>query len=195
VGGMDISGKPVADICQQVGYLPQDPNTLLFADTVLDELLITLRNHHLNPAVEGLSPQALLEPLGLTNMAERYPRDLSTGERQRVALGAVLVTRPGAILLDEPTRGLDYAAKQTLLGLIRTWRDEGMTILLVTHDVELAAQAADRVILLEKGLIVADGSPVEVLSGSVVFAPQIARIFPGKGWLRLDDVIGEAYGG
>ena len=112
-----------------------------------------------------------------------------------MALGAVLVTRPGAILLDEPTRGLDYAAKQTLLGLIRTWRDEGMTILLVTHDVELAAQAADRVILLEKGLIVADGSPVEVLSGSVVFAPQIARIFPGKGWLRLDDVIGEAYGG
>jgi energy-coupling factor transporter ATP-binding protein EcfA2 len=194
VGGMDIDGRPVADICQQVGYLPQDPNALLFADTVLEELLITLRNHHLDPGVDGLSPQALLEQLGLAGMAERYPRDLSTGERQRVALGAVLVTRPGAILLDEPTRGLDYAAKHTLLDLMHSWRDVGMAILLVTHDVELAAQAADRVILLENGQVAADGSPVEVLSDSVIFAPQVARIFPGKGWLTVHDVLGGAYG-
>ncbi len=195
VDGIDIANRPVAEICQQVGYLPQDPNALLFADTVQEELLVTLRNHHLDTGAYSPSLLDLLGQLGLAEMAGRYPRDLSTGERQRVALGAVLVTRPGALLLDEPTRGLDYTAKRTLLNLLRNWRHEGMAILLVTHDVELAAQAADRLILLENGLLAAQGSPDEVLSGSPIFAPQVARIFPGRGWITVRDVLGAAYGG
>jgi energy-coupling factor transporter ATP-binding protein EcfA2 len=132
----------------------------------------------------------LLKRLGLEDKADHYPRDLSTGERQRVALGAILVTRPGALLLDEPTRGLDYAAKQTLLRLLRGWRTEGMAILMVTHDVELAVQAADRVILMNNGLISADGKPWDVLSQSPAFAPQVLKLFPDQGWLTLEDVIG-----
>ena len=100
-----------------------------------------------------------------------------------------MVTRPGALLLDEPTRGLDYGAKKILLDILHTWRDEGMAILLVTHDVELAAQAADRVVLLENGLIIADGDPHKVLSNSPAFAPQVARIFPGTGWINIHDVM------
>ncbi len=193
VAGKDITGKPVAEIAQQVGYLPQDPNALLFADTVMDELLVTLRNHHLDPTQRDLQPGILLERLGLADKRDCYPRDLSAGERQRVALGAILVTHPGGLLLDEPTRGLDYAAKQTLLNLLRAWRNQQMAILLVTHDVELAAQAADRVILLEHGAIIADGTPQEVLINSSTFTPQVARIFPGKGWLTVDDVMGELH--
>jgi ABC-type multidrug transport system ATPase subunit len=191
VGGKDIAGRPVADICQQVGYLPQDPNALLFADTVMDELLITLRNHHLNISEINLRPRLLLDRLGLGDKSDCYPRDLSTGERQRVALGAVLVTHPGALLLDEPTRGLDYGAKQTLLKLLHAWRDEGMAILMVTHDVELAVQAADRIILLENGLVSADGSPKDVLAKSTTFTPQVAKVFPDQGWLTVNDVLGE----
>jgi len=191
VGGKDIAGRPVADICQQVGYLPQDPNALLFADTVMDELLITLRNHHLNISETNLHPRLLLDRLGLGDKSDCYPRDLSTGERQRVALGAVLVTHPGALLLDEPTRGLDYGAKQTLLKLLHAWRDEGMAILMVTHDVELAVQAADRIILLENGLVSADGSPKDVLAKSTTFTPQVAKVFPDQGWLTVNDVLGE----
>ena len=190
VGGKDIAGRTVADICQQVGYLPQDPNALLFADTVIEELQITLRNHHLDPSDANPIPRDLLARLGLKDKADRYPRDLSTGERQRVALGAVLVTHPGALLLDEPTRGLDYEAKRILLMLLHTWREDGMAILMVTHDVELAVQAADRVILLENGLVTADGSPVKVLANSPTFMPQVAKIFPGRGWLTVHDVIG-----
>jgi energy-coupling factor transporter ATP-binding protein EcfA2 len=190
VDGKDIAGRAVADICLQVGYLPQDPNALLFADRVLDELLITLRNHHMDPSEMGLPPGQLLQRLGLADKMDCYPRDLSTGERQRVALGAILVTHPGALLLDEPTRGLDYGAKQTLLKLLRGWRDEGMAILMVTHDVELAAQAADRVILLEDGLVTAAGNPYEVLMASGTFSPQVARIYPNHGWLTVEDVIG-----
>lgn len=191
VGGKDIAGRAVADICQQVGYLPQDPNALLFADKVKDELLITLRNHHLDSSETNLQASLLLDKLGLGDKSDCYPRDLSTGERQRVALGAVLVTHPGALLLDEPTRGLDYWAKQTLLKLLRTWRDEGMAILMVTHDVELAVQAADRIILLESGLVTADGLPEDVLAKSTTFAPQVAKVFPDQGWLTVNDVLGE----
>jgi len=182
VAGQQVADREVAEICRYVGYLPQDPNALLFADTALDELHITLRNHRLE-AQPPVAPGALLDRLGLADKARAYPRDLSAGERQRVALGAITVTRPGALLLDEPTRGLDYAAKRVLVDLLRSWRDEGTAILLVTHDVELAAEAADRVLLMSQGEIIAQGAPAQVLGASPLFAPQVARLFPGAGWL------------
>jgi energy-coupling factor transport system ATP-binding protein len=195
VAGRDVATAEVTQICRMVGYLPQDPNTLLFAETVQEELLMTLRNHGLTLSknkehMDGwLLPQELLKWLGLTDKSEAYPRDLSAGERQRVALGAITVTRPGALLLDEPTRGLDYLAKRQLVELLWRWRDEGMAILLVTHDVELAAAVASRVALLSQGEIIASGRPQEVLGTSPFFAPQIARLFPGTGWLTVQDVL------
>ncbi len=192
VGELDARQHDVATLCQQVGFLPQDPNALLFAETVQEELEITLRNHGLLPrrhdAPLPIEPLALLEQLGLADKALAYPRDLSVGERQRVALGAILVTQPRALLLDEPTRGLDYGAKQELLTLLRGWRDEGIAILLVTHDVELAAAIADRVLLLSQGEIIARGSAARVLGSSPLFAPQVARLFPDHGWLTARDV-------
>jgi energy-coupling factor transport system ATP-binding protein len=188
VAGQDVADSDVAEICLRIGYLPQDPNALLFADTVLEELLVTLRNHG-REANPPLVPQALLERLNLAEKAGAYPRDLSAGERQRVALGAVTVTKPGALLLDEPTRGLDYEAKRGLVDLLKGWRDDGMAILLVTHDVELAAAAADRVVLMSKGEIIASGDPEQVLGSSPLFAPQVARLFPGTGWLTAEDAL------
>lgn len=188
----NIAGLETADVCRRVGYLPQDPNALLFAETVLDELLITLKNHHLSAGTNGnlpIDPRQLLDRLGLGHKAQAYPRDLSAGERQRVALGAITITKPGALLLDEPTRGLDYAAKAELIALLRGWRGEGMAILLVTHDVELAASAADRVIMLSQGEVIATGNPGAVLGSSPMFAPQVARLFPGAGWLTVEDVL------
>jgi energy-coupling factor transport system ATP-binding protein len=193
VTGQDIAGHDVAQICRKVGYLPQDPNALLFADSVLDELLVTLRNHGLPADLDGestdlpIKPQTLLEQLGIADLADHYPRDLSAGERQRVALGTVTITRPGALLLDEPTRGLDYEAKHALVNLLRGWRDEGMAILIVTHDVEFAAAAADRVLLMSQGEIIASGDPAQVMGTSPLFAPQVSRLFPGSGWLTAED--------
>jgi len=190
VAGQDIAGRSVAEVCRQVGYLPQDPNALLFADTAFEELMTTLRNHGLEAKADRpTDPEGLLGRLGLTRKAGAYPRDLSAGERQRVALGAITVTRPNALLLDEPTRGLDYAAKRALQRLLRGWRDEGVAILLVTHDVELAAAAADRVVLMSRGQIIAGGDPREILGTSPLFAPQTARLFPGTGWLTPEDAL------
>lgn len=191
--GQETAGLEVADICRRVGYLPQDPNALLFAETVRQELQVTLDNHRQDGASslaeDETALQALLERLGLGDKSARYPRDLSVGERQRVALGAVTVVHPKALLLDEPTRGLDYAAKRDLMQILRVWRSEGMAILLVTHDVELAAALADRVILLENGRIRSQGRPAEVLNGAEHFTPQIALLFPGSGWLTSRDVL------
>jgi energy-coupling factor transporter ATP-binding protein EcfA2 len=189
--GQSIAGRDVADICRQVGYLPQDPNALLFADTALEELEITLRNHGLTRGQGGrppVEPTALLRELGLGHKAGAYPRDLSVGERQRVALGAITITQPDVLLLDEPTRGLDYDAKEALVRLLRLWRGRGMAVALVTHDVELAAQLADRVVLMSQGQVIADGAPSAVMATSPLFAPQVARLFPNSGWMTTDDV-------
>jgi energy-coupling factor transport system ATP-binding protein len=179
----------VAEICRHVAYLPQDPNALLFADSVLEELQVTLHNHGLAPVDAPVEPAALLARLGLADKAQAYPRDLSVGERQRVALGAVLVTKPEVILLDEPTRGLDYEAKAMLQALLQQWREDGRAVLLVTHDVELAGAVADRALVIEDGRIVADGDPHSVLGQSDRFAPQMARLFPGLGALTVDEVL------
>jgi energy-coupling factor transport system ATP-binding protein len=96
---------------------------------------------------------------------------------------------PRLLLLDEPTRGLDYQAKRELVKLWQGWLAAGMGLLLVTHDVELAAQVAHRVLVMSEGQIIADGPAAEVLSASPLFAPQIARLFPGRGWLTTADAL------
>jgi len=183
-----LAGQETADICKRIGYLPQEPDDLLFADTVADEMEVTLRNHGLvdDPPI---APADLLARLDLSDLVRSYPRDLSVGQRQRVALGAVTVTHPRLLLLDEPTRGMDYPAKREMIRLLQDWQVEGMGVLLVTHDVELAAQAADRIVLLDRGQIIADGHPAEVLTASSFFAPQVTQLFPGTGWLTVRDAL------
>jgi energy-coupling factor transport system ATP-binding protein len=184
LAGRPTAGRDVADICRELAYLPQDPDDLLFAESVEDELLQTLRNHGI-----AADPAALLERLGLSKVARAYPRDLSVGQRQRVALGAVTITAPPLLLLDEPTRGLDYQAKQALVALWRGWLAEGAALLLVTHDVELAALIADRVAIISQGELIAEGPARQVMAASPLFAPQIARLFPGSGWLTLQQAL------
>jgi energy-coupling factor transport system ATP-binding protein len=186
LNGRPTRGRGVADLCREIGYLPQNPDDLLFAETVADELRTTLRNHRLP---ETVGTAELLRELGLDGLNDAYPRDLSVGQRQRVALGAVTVTRPRLLLLDEPTRGLDSATKATLVAIWRRWLAEGAAILLVTHDVELAATIAGRTVILNHGEVVAAGPTNEVLGNSPHFAPQIARLFPGAGWLTPADVL------
>jgi energy-coupling factor transporter ATP-binding protein EcfA2 len=187
--GRSNRGRSVAEICQQVAYLPQDPNALLFSDTVRDELLVTLANHKISGPAALQRAEALLGKLGLAQLAEAYPRDLSVGERQRVALAAVSVTEPQIFLLDEPTRGLDYAAKTRLAELLNMWRTEGKALLIVTHDVEFAATIADRIVLLGSAGVTADGPASQILGASPLFAPQVARLFPQTGWLTSDQAL------
>jgi len=183
--GEDSKQKATEDIAQRVGYVPQEPGSLLFADTLRQELEFTLRTHELRNA----DPNSLLRRLHLEQYADTYPRDLSSGERQRAALATILIAEPELILLDEPTRGLDYHQKQQLAGFLAAQQEEGKTILISTHDVELAARCADRVIILGEGEVIVDGPTRTVMSNSMVFSTQINKLFPDDRFLSVEDVL------
>ncbi|MFN8483848.1 MAG: energy-coupling factor transporter ATPase [Anaerolineae bacterium] len=186
--GRLVRGGETADLAQRVGYVPQNPGALLFADTVRDEVAFTRKTHGL-PMDDGI-----LDALGLRPLADAYPRDLSVGERQRAALAAVLAADPALLLLDEPTRGLDSGQKAALAKLLQEQAAAGRGVLLTTHDVELAAACADRVVILDGGRVAEAGDTAVVMGRAPSFASQIAQLFGGRGWLTPEDVlaIGEA---
>jgi energy-coupling factor transporter ATP-binding protein EcfA2 len=187
VCGLDTRRTPLERLIEYVGYVPQNPSALLFADTVREELDFTLRERGRPVGEHGELPRLL----GLQEFLSQYPRDLSVGERQRVALAAILVARPQVILLDEPTRGLDYRQKEALVTFLRVERRSGRAILIATHDVELVARCADRVVLLDRGEVVAEGPTRRVMSTSLAFSSQIARLYRDPRFLTVEDVLRE----
>jgi energy-coupling factor transport system ATP-binding protein len=131
----------------RTAYLPQNPGALLHLPTVREEVALTLRR-----AGSSEPPDTMLAAFGLTDLAGRYPRDLSSGERQRAALAATLAGSPALALLDEPTRGMDAAARRSLAAAVRALTERGSSVVVATHDTELAAALADRTIELRGGL-------------------------------------------
>lgn len=125
----------------RIAYLPQNPTSILHRPSVRAEVELTLEWSR-----EQGDVHSILAAMGLTHVAHRYARDLSSGERQRAALAAVLVGRPGLVLLDEPTRGMDARARHALVTLVAAMRDEGAAIVLATHDGGLMRDLADRVV-------------------------------------------------
>ncbi|WP_405903710.1 ATP-binding cassette domain-containing protein [Streptomyces sp. NBC_00656] len=190
VGGRTPHRTTPREMVRRVGLVPQEPRDLLYADTVAAECAAA-------DADAGAAPgscRALVSEL-LPGVADAtHPRDLSEGQRLALALALVLTARPPLLLLDEPTRGLDYAAKARLVGVLRTLAAEGHAIVLATHDVELAAELAHRVVILADGEVVADGPTPEVVVSSPAFAPQIAKILAPQEWLTVSQVR-EALGG
>ena len=134
------------------------------------------------------STLALFNRLSPGVPVEQHPRDLSEGQRLTLALAIVLVVRPPLILLDEPTRGLDYTAKHRLVEILRDLAAEGHAVLLATHDVELVAEVATRVLVMADGELVADGPTADVVVSSPAFAPQVAKILAPQRWLTPTQV-------
>ncbi len=189
VAGLDTRRAPVEEVARRVGYVPQDPGSLLFAETLQEELAFTLRSHGLLNPQAWQGAEGLLRRLGLSDFARRDPRDLSGGERQRAALAAILVAEPEVILLDEPTRGLDYGQKETLADLLRRERARGRAVIMATHDVELAASCADRVVMLAEGEVVVDGPTRETMTESLVFSSQVNKLFRDPRFVTVEDVL------
>ncbi|MEO8292824.1 MAG: ATP-binding cassette domain-containing protein [Actinomycetota bacterium] len=168
-----------------VALCPQEPETILFNDTVEGEIAATLAalpSGRLHP-----SAGEILDRLRIRALARRHPRDTSAGQRLLVATAAVAATGAPILLLDEPTRGLDPGSKDRLAAFLRDHAAGGGAVVIATHDVELAAAAATRVVMLAGGELIADGTPGQVLGDSHVFAPQMTRAF-GPGWLTPEQV-------
>ena len=132
----------------RIAYLPQNPTALLHRPTVRSEVSFTLER-----SGERELPEVALRAFGLLQAADRYPRDLSCGERQRAALAAVLPGRPGLVLLDEPTRGMDAPARDALVRAVAALRDAGAAVVLATHDSALRDALADRSVDVSGGRV------------------------------------------
>lgn len=184
VGGAQPHRTAPQDLVRRVGLVPQEPRDLLYADTVAAECRAADTDARTTPG----TCRALVDDLlpGVTD--DTHPRDLSEGQRLALALAVVLAARPPLLLLDEPTRGLDYAAKARLVDLLRELAATGHAIVLATHDVELAAELAHRVILLAEGEVIADGPAADVITSSPSFAPQVSKILAPQRWLTVAQV-------
>ena len=172
VGGVDPGSLSPAEARRLVGLVPQTPADLLYLDTVADECTEADRES----GTAGRRARELLDRLAPGIPDDIHPRDLSEGQRLALVLAVQLAAAPDVVLLDEPTRGLDYPGKRALIAILDRLAAEGRAVVVSTHDVEFVAAAADRVVVMADGDVVADGPTVEVIGASPAFAPQVAKI-------------------
>lgn len=178
VAGVDPRTLKPAERRQAVALVPQQPSDLLYLETVAQECA--------QADTETGQPAGTCRELlrGLASVPpDAHPRDLSEGQRLALVLAVMLTGAPDVLLLDEPTRGLDYPAKEALVQVLKNL--PGTTVL-ATHDVEFVAEYATRVVVMAEGEVVADGPAREVVTSSPIFAPQVSKVLGP--WLTVADV-------
>ena len=190
-GSISILGKNPFELHgkqrrETIGFIPQEPSDLLYGQSVAIECEQADRDNELTAG----TTYAVLQQLVPGISTATHPRDLSEGQRLGLALSVVLSSNPSILILDEPTRGLDYQAKNELTRMLINFSASfGKAVILATHDVELVAELASRVIFIADGDIVADGSTLDVLLSSPAFAPQVAKVMSPQPWLSVKDVV------
>ncbi|MDA8359938.1 MAG: ATP-binding cassette domain-containing protein [Actinomycetota bacterium] len=194
VDGSDPGSLAPAQARRLVGLVPQTPADLLYLDTVRDECAQADRESGAAGGPNGRAREILeLIAPGLDDGL--HPRDLSEGQRLALVLAVQLAAAPRVILLDEPTRGLDYAGKQALSVVLGKLAAGDRAVVVSTHDVEFAAEAAERVVVMAAGDVVADGPARGVLCASPALAPQVAKIMSPLDYLTVDEVARTRTGG
>lgn len=175
--GKEIKRLSIKAIAKDIGYVSQNPNDYISKDTVYEELKFTLDNYGIK---DEEKINEILKLLDLYELRKRNPRDLSGGERQRTAIASILVLEPKVILLDEPTRGLDWMLKKKLGEILKKLQKRGITVILVTHDIEFAAEFGDNFILMSNGEVVASGSREKVLGNGIYYTTIVNKLFREK---------------
>ncbi|MEU7606834.1 ATP-binding cassette domain-containing protein [Streptomyces sp. NPDC040724] len=171
---------------QLVGLVPQTPTDLLYLESVKQEL--DQADAESGVGADGIRARTILDRLAPGIPGTTHPRDLSEGQKLALVLAIQLTAAPRVLLLDEPTRGLDYRAKGELIRIVDDLAAEGRAVVISTHDVEFVARAADRVVVMAEGDVVADGPTSEVIVASPVFAPQTAKILAPLPFLTVDQL-------
>jgi energy-coupling factor transport system ATP-binding protein len=184
VVGADPATLAPRELVRRVGMVPQEPGDLLYAVTVGEECAQADRDAGAEPGTTARIFAALVGGA----LPATHPRDLSEGQRLALVLAVVLAGRPPVVLLDEPTRGLDYPGKEALVRALRELAAAGHAIVLATHDVELAATVTDRTVVLADGEVVSNGPSREVVVSSPAFAPQVAKVLAPLPWLTVAEV-------
>jgi len=168
VSGKDTRGARIAQLSRIVGYVFQNPDHMIFAKTIFDEVAFGLRNVKTPEAEISPLVDRALALVDLTKPLNEDPHSLSMGERRRLTIASVLALDPKVLILDEPTTGVDYHRASLLMETVVRLNRQGRTIVVITHDIALAAEYSNRTIILKNGTIVADGPTRNVLSNSDV---------------------------
>ncbi|MBN2095472.1 MAG: ATP-binding cassette domain-containing protein [Candidatus Aenigmarchaeota archaeon] len=182
VGGKSTRGQEVSALARKVGYVFQNPDLQIFEDTLLEEVSFGPRNIGLSKSETSGRVEEALRSVGLWEFRNADPFSLSVGQKRRVTIASVLSMKPEAVIVDEPSTGLDPRTSEGVMALLRKMNREGKTIILVTHDMDLVAQFARRCIVMDSGRIVADGTVREVFSDmallekSRLMRPEISKV-------------------
>jgi len=191
-GRVLLQGKPTTEFPQQkisrlVGYVFQNPDHQIFCNTVYDEVAFGLRLHGEGSRTVSERVANALQTVGLEGYEKKVPFALSKGERQRVAVASVLALQPEVLVLDEPTTGLDYGQQKALMEMIRTLHRKGHTVIIITHSMEVAAEYAQRVVVMKEGSILLDGPTRSVFAEEDRLKEAALRPPP---FLRLSNWLG-----
>ncbi len=162
-----------------VAMLPQDVSTVFIKNTVRDDLFDICRAVGCSKDEAGKKIAAICAELSITEVLSRHPYDLSGGEGQRAALAKILLTEPKILLLDEPTKGIDAFAKQTLMAILRRLSEGGVTVFIVTHDTEFAAEISDRCAMLFDGKVISHSCPQRFFGKNNFYTTSASRISRG----------------
>ena len=179
VNGTALENTSPDAVREFVRLVPQTASDLIYLTTVDAECQAADRENGCEPGF----CRRILEALAPAIDPTIHPRDLSEGQKLCLVLAVQLTARPQVILLDEPTRGLDYPAKASLAQILTEMAGEGRTVGVVTHDVEFAAEVADQIIVMATGEVIQVGTAAEVLGTSALFAPQVAKVLYPEPWL------------
>jgi energy-coupling factor transporter ATP-binding protein EcfA2 len=195
--GRDVAALALEDVAQRVGYVFQDPDHQLFAESVVAEVAFGPRNLGLPSGEVRRRVEDALAAVGL-DARDADPFLLDKGTRQRLAVAAVLALQPDVLVLDEPTTGLDWPQQRHMLDLLRALRHAGRTVLVITHTPWVIAEYAERVLLLSGGRLRYDG-PVrdffaddDRLADAAFQAPDVTRLGRALGCtpLSVDELVG-----
>lgn len=160
----DIRDLSVAELARHVGFIFQNPNHQIFNSTVKQEITFGPRNLGWSPERIETAFQEVVQMCDLLGLDERNPEDLSIGEKQRVAVASILVMDPDVLILDEPTTGQDERSLGPIMAIVDKLHQSGKTIIMISHDMELAARHVERVLMIERGQVVFDGSPADAFT-------------------------------
>jgi energy-coupling factor transport system ATP-binding protein len=181
VEGTSTAEMSTGELGRLVGYVFQNPDHQIFEESILKEVMFGPKTFGLEPERAEEQARDALETVGLWERRDEDPFMLTKGLRQKTAVASILATRPGMIIMDEPTTGLDYGELQQMMSLIKRLNEDGHTIVMITHCIWIAAQYAHRTVLMSGGEIIADGptrevfSQADMLARANIIAPQIVR--------------------
>lgn len=182
-GSVSVAGRPYA--AGDVALVPQTASDLLYLASVAEELELADSDAGLTSGSTG----SILDQLAQDIDRDRHPRDLSEGQKLALVLAIQLARSPEVVLLDEPTRGLDYAGKAALTRILRGQADAGRTVVVATHDAEFVAATCDRVVVMAEGELVDSGPARDIITSSAMLATQCARVYAPVEMLTVAEVL------